>query len=135
MLGITHPGHLLSPTTMKVDITVTSFQVGKLKFSSGEKCVQNLTGGSQHQSQDLNPGLCGSMHTLSKYLLSAYHMPGMTVFKTHTFPGFSRHSPREVSVQLQSQHSAHWSTPPGCQPPSRLHLLKASLLSGASAPS
>ena len=55
MLGITHPGCLLSPTTMKVDIPVTSFQVGKLKFSSGEKCVQNLTGGSQHQSQD-EPG-------------------------------------------------------------------------------
>lgn len=93
---------LFCPITMKVDSTVITFQGQKLKFRADKKCVQDLTGGSRHQSQDMNMGLSDSIHTLSKYLLSAYHMPGITRFKMYTFPDFSRHRLREVSSSKAS---------------------------------
>lgn len=61
---------LLCPTPMKVESTVYPFQAGKLKFRADEKCVEDLTGGSRHWSQDLNTGLSGSIPTLSDDLLS-----------------------------------------------------------------
>lgn len=72
VISTTCPWYLLCPTTMKVHSTVT-------------------TGSTWHQSQDLNTGLSGSIHShLSKYLLSAYHVPGMTGFKTFLDIGSER---------------------------------------------
>ena len=55
--------------------------------------------------------LSGSIHTLSKYLLNAQHVPGVTRFKMHTFLDFILSTGSENLVSS----SPPCSTPPGSQ--------------------
>lgn len=104
----------------------------ELRFNSDKKCIQNLTDGGKDQSEGWTTGLSGSTHILSKYFLSACHVPGMTGFQyTLSKTLFQARVPRGWHRALKPVLCPL----PGSQTASLLHLLQAPLPSEISAPS